>query len=53
MCDCKFDISKAKKVGRAHWVCPICGFDVSMAYVLYMQAVAEEERLENLKKKEA
>lgn len=43
MCDCDFDITTAKRVGRAHWVCPKCGDDVSLLYVLAMEVIGEDE----------
>ena len=32
-CDCPYS-REPKHVGRAHWVCPECGRDVSIEYVL-------------------
>ena len=32
-CNCPYGI-KPKYVSRAHWICPICGRDVSLEYVL-------------------
>lgn len=43
MCDCEFDILTAKHVGRAHWVCPVCGADVSLYYFLAYKAKVESE----------
>ncbi len=43
--DCKpdCDISKAKNVARATWVCAKCGRDVSLQYLLWHQAEHPEE----------
>jgi len=32
------DFANAIKKGRAHWVCPICGWDISLSYVLWAEA---------------
>lgn len=36
--DCYDFIDKAKNVARATWVCPECGKDISIQYVLYYEA---------------
>jgi ribosomal protein S27AE len=38
---CIKNLDKAKKLGRAKWVCPKCGHDVSLAYIFYQEAVSE------------
>lgn len=32
------DLEHAVRKGRAHWACPNCGADVSLAYVLWCAA---------------
>jgi len=39
--DCFDHLDKAVRVGRAKYACPICGADVSLAWVLYQQAIME------------
>lgn len=36
------DIKNAKRIGRAHWICPICGRDISLEYLFYAQAAHPE-----------
>lgn len=36
------DITKPHQIGRATWVCPVCGRDLSMQYVFYMDAVERD-----------
>jgi len=50
-CNCDTNILEdAKHVGRAHWVCPKCGADVSLYYVLLWE-MREEEKKNQLSKK--
>lgn len=35
---CFHSIEKAKNVARATWLCPECGEDVSILYVLFWKA---------------
>lgn len=44
MCDCDFDITTAIRKGRAYYVCPKCGADVSLYYFIMMEAILEEEK---------
>lgn len=38
--DCCFkNIDKAKRIGRANYVCPKCGKNVSLEWFLYNQAI--------------
>lgn len=37
--DCSNYIDKAVRVGRAHYLCPICGKDVSMTWYLHQLAL--------------
>ena len=37
------DLDNAVKVGRAKWVCPKCGKDISLAYVFYCAALEYEQ----------
>ena len=39
------DVTNLNKVGRATWVCPVCGRDMSLHYLLWTQA--QEYREEN------
>ena len=32
---CFKNIAKAKRIGRANYICPVCGDDVSLLYFLY------------------
>jgi len=32
------DIANAKMVSRATWICPLCGKDISLHFLFYMQA---------------
>jgi ribosomal protein L37AE/L43A len=43
--DCKpdCDVSKAELVSRAKWVCPKCGRDISLQYLMWHQAMYPEE----------
>lgn len=41
---CNHDIANAIRKGRATWVCPLCGADISLLYVLYMRAFEKEEK---------
>jgi hypothetical protein len=43
--DCFDHLDKAVRVGRAKYACPICGADVSLAWVLYQQAIMEADDL--------
>ena len=49
MSECKevtdHDLDNAVKVGRAHWICPNCRKDISLAYVLYCAALEHEMEL--------
>lgn len=36
--DCNHDIENAKHVSRATWVCPVCGEDISLLYLLWVEA---------------
>lgn len=38
---CLKNLPKAKRISRAKYVCPKCGIDVSLAYVLYQKALSE------------
>jgi hypothetical protein len=40
-CDCPYK-TKPKHIGRAHWVCPICGRDVSLEFVI-LSGVEDKE----------
>jgi len=56
MCNCMKDmIREAKRLGRARYVCPHCGEDVSLTLFLIMEAEFEHEKIRNnickLKKK--
>lgn len=42
-CNCEFNIlTEAVKKGRAHWVCPKCGADVSLLHFLAWEAVQDD-----------
>jgi len=43
MCDCEFDIDKVIRKGRGWYVCPICGADVSLWYIMIKSAEMEEK----------
>lgn len=38
---CLKNLDKAKRLGRARYICPKCGKDVSLAYLLYQEALSE------------
>jgi hypothetical protein len=40
---CNHDLENAVPNGRAYWLCPLCGADVSLIYVLYAEAVMRSE----------
>lgn len=44
MCDspCKTAIDSPKRLGRAHYVCPECGLDVSLFLVLLTEAELDD-----------
>jgi hypothetical protein len=43
MCDCEFDLlTEAKRIGRAHMICPKCGEDVSLIYFLAWEATQRD-----------
>lgn len=48
MTECKSycNLTKARHVARATWVCPDCGRDISMEYLLWYEA-AHPELLED------
>lgn len=48
---CYKNLHNPKKTGRATWVCPECGSDVSLAYVNYCQSVQDSKNI--LKNKRA
>jgi hypothetical protein len=39
--DCFNHLDKAVRKGRAKYECPVCGADMSLAWVLYQQAIME------------
>lgn len=41
--DCFNHLDEAVRLGRAKYVCAICGKDVSLAWYLYMMAIRELE----------
>jgi len=41
---CLKNLDKAKRIGRAYYVCPKCKKDVSLAYILYQLALSEDEK---------
>jgi hypothetical protein len=43
--DCFDHLDKAVRKGRAHYECIICGADVSLAWVLYQQAIMKADDL--------
>lgn len=50
MQDCCYNnLEKAKYISRATWVCPICGKDVSLAYVLLQEAIRQGNEQETKK----
>lgn len=43
--DCCWDnIDNPKHVSRATWVCPVCGKDVSLMYVMYYEAITKQTK---------
>jgi hypothetical protein len=51
MCDCKIDILKdAVRKGRAYYVCPNCGQDITLLLV-FAYKIKEEEDLKRVKNK--
>lgn len=50
MCDCKFDLLKeSKRLGRAHYVCPKCGDDVTILLVFLVEAMNREKEIKKEK----
>ena len=47
---CLENLGNAKNVGRASWICPVCGSDVSLAY-FYLQLAFHPEWEEESKKR--
>lgn len=48
--DCCWDnIRTPKYISRAYWVCKVCGKDVSLMYVLYVEAMENQKKLLNKK----
>lgn len=42
--ECFSHLDKAVRKGRARYVCPVCGNDVSLAWYFYMIAIMEDEK---------
>lgn len=42
---CKHDYQNAIRRGGAWYICPKCGADISLSYVMYMEAVQTVESL--------
>lgn len=45
--DCYQHLDTARHVGRATWVCPVCASDVSVAYILYLEALSPSPHAED------
>lgn len=48
---CLNNIDKAKWISRATWICPVCGKDVSLMYVLYKMPINWKKYYEQKKSK--
>jgi hypothetical protein len=42
-CDCPYN-REPKYVSRAYWVCPICGRDVSLEYVVLQDCINKDKK---------
>ena len=51
-CNCKIDLTqKAVRMGRAHYICPVCKEDVTMMLVFLYDAIESAKELRKEKKK--
>jgi transposase-like protein len=39
---CEHDFERARRVGRARWVCPKCNRDITLEYYFWAEAVHPE-----------
>lgn len=49
--DCEHDLDNAKHVSRAIWICPLCGEDISLLYLFWLEAQEDgDEHASQIKK---